>query len=239
MHPHAPLCFDVADYDQDLPRPGLPWMICALHRPSGVLPYAVSVRDMQQDERWAGRVLDWLGVVPGTTSLLIGAAGSWGIFWPYEAAILRRKAVIASAEATYYDAYRTDMFLRQMRFHGVFGITPAVLDGLAATGRDFAALFRTGGLLSALPGAAERLEAAGLPVWRQVPLGPMFAWEAPVRDGARYDESEWLVESEGGRLWLTSVGPREQKFERFDTELAGEVRTVTGPDGPERRLFLA
>ena len=64
------------------------------------------------------------------------------------------------------------------------------------------------------------------------PIGPLWAFESPQGDGARYDESEWLIEEHAGELLLTAVAPRACPLVRLRTGVQGRVALHEG----ERRV---
>jgi hypothetical protein len=205
------------------------WAIGLLRLPSGCQPYTVSLRDIERDTAWARSVFERAGIRPGVPLHLIGTGCDNEILWPYENALIAMKVPFGVAEPVAIDAPRSDMFLRRFRMQAVVGLSGEIVDALIALGRDLHALFGTARLL-ALPDALPRLRQAGLTPWIMLPVGPMFAFESPERDGACYDDSEWLVEEHGGELLLTSVAPRATPFVRLRTGVRGHVS--------ERRIHI-
>jgi hypothetical protein len=205
------------------------WAIGLLRLPSGCQPYTVSLRDIERDTAWARSVFERAGIRPGVPLHLIGTGCDNEILWPYENALIGMKVPFGVAEPVAIDAPRSDMFLRRFRMQAVVGLSGEVVDALIALGRDLHALFDASTLL-ALPDALPRLRQAGLTPWTMLPVGPMFAFESPERDGACYDDSEWLVEERDGELLLTSVAPRATPFVRLRTGVRGHVS--------ERRIHI-
>ncbi len=205
------------------------WAIGLLRLPGGCQAYTVSLRDIERDTAWARRVFERIGIRPGRPLHLIGTGCDNEILWPYENALIAMKVPFGVAEPVAIDAPRTDMFLRRFRLQAVMGLSGEIVEALLALGRDLRALLADSTLL-ALPDALPRLRAAGLAPWTMLPVGPMFAFESPERDGACYDETEWLVEEQAGELLLTSLAPRATPFVRLRTGVRGGVS--------ERRIRL-
>ena len=207
------------------------WAIGLLRLPSGYQPYTVSLRDIEHDTAWARAVFERMGLRPGVPAHLVGAGGDNTILWPYENALIGMKVPFGVAEPAAIDAPRSDMFLRRFRMQAVAGLSGELVDALVALGRDLNALLGHS-VLAVLPEAAPTLRAAGLAPWTQRPIGPIFAFESPERDGACYDESEWLIEAPHGELLLTSIGPRASPYVRLRTGVAGRVEM----HGAQRRV---
>jgi hypothetical protein len=198
------------------------WAIGLLRLPGGAIPYAVSLRDIDADTAWARRVFQQLGIVPGKPLHLIGAGCDNEILWPYENALIAMQVPFGVAEPVAIDAPRTDMFLRRFRMQAVFGLTGELVAALLELRRDLRELLGHSTLV-AFPDATARLRAAGLSPWTLVPVGPLWAFESPAQDGARYDEREWRIEADDGELLLTSVAPRATPFLRLRTGVQGRV----------------
>jgi len=198
------------------------WAIGLLRLPAGCQPYTVSLRDIERDTAWARSVFERVGVQPGLSLHLIGIGCDNEILWPYENALIGMKVPFGVAEPVAIDAPRSDMFLRRFRMQAVVGLSGEIVAALIALGRDLKALLGSATLL-ALPDAVPRLREAGFAPWTMLPVGPMFAFESPERDGAGYDESEWQVEEQAGELLLTSLAPRATPFVRLRTGVRGTV----------------
>jgi hypothetical protein len=214
------------------------WAIGLLRLPGGYQPYTVSLRDVERDTAWAESVFRRIGVERDMPMHLIGTGCDNEILWPYENALIRMKVPFGVAEPVAIDAPRTDMFLRRFRMQAVVGLSGEIVDALLALGRDLKALLAHSTLV-VLPDAAPKLRAHGLVPWTMVPIGPIYAFESRARDGARYDESEWLIEEDGGQLLLTSLAPRACPFVRLRTGVAGRVEQRSVEGRSERAVFLA
>ncbi len=210
-----------------------PWLVGVAHFACGTLPYPLSRRDVERDTAWALKLYDQLGLQPAQTIHLIGDGYEEVSWWPFENAAMQRRIPWIQAEASSFDANRTDMILRRFKLQAVIGLSEAVLDTLESLGRDPQQFFGPLRAVVATPGAAERLQNSGLKVWRLHKIGPVFAFEPPQGGGARYDESEWRIDSVDGELALTSVHARACPFARIKTGLRGRVETIDG----ERRVF--
>jgi hypothetical protein len=214
------------------------WAIGLLRLPGGYQPYPVSLRDIERDTAWATQVLERIGIERGKPLHLIGTGCDNEILWPYENALIRMKVPFGVAEPVALDAPRTDMFLRRFRMQAVIGLTGEIVDELLALGRDLDGLLGHSKLI-ALPDAAAKLRAHGLVPWTMVSIGPIYAFESGACDGARYDESEWLIEEDDGHLLLTSLAPRACPCVRLRTGVAGRVELRRAGDHTERVVHLA
>ena len=210
------------------------WAIGLLRLPGGVQPYTVSLRDIEHDTAWARSVFERMGIRSGVPMHLIGAGCDNEILWPYENALIGMKVPFGVAEPVAIDAPRSDMFLRRFRMQAVMGLSGELVNAFVAMGRDLKALLGHSTVV-ALPDAAAALRAAGLEPWVMHPIGPIWAFESPERDGARYDESEWLIEEDAGELLLTAVAPRASALTRLRTGVRGTVVM----HGGERRVHAS
>lgn len=213
------------------------WAIGLLRLPGGYQPYPVSLHDIERDTAWARRVFARLGIEAGRPMHLIGTGCDYEILWPYENALIGMKVPFGVAEPVAIDAPRSDMFLRRFRMQAVMGLSGEIVDALVALDRDLQALLGHATLV-ATPQAAATLRAAGLAPWTMLAVGPMFAFESPARDGAAYDEGEWLVEDVDGELLLTSVMARACPFVRLRTGVRGRVRAHDLDGRVEHRIHL-
>jgi hypothetical protein len=209
------------------------WAIGLLRLPGGYQPYTVSLRDIERDTAWASKVFELLGVRPGLPLHLIGAGCDNEILWPYENALIGMKVPFGVAEPVAIDAPRSDMFLRRFRMQAVLGLSGELVDAFMALGRDLQALLGHS-VIVALPEAVPILRAAGLTPWTQRQIGPICTFESPLGDGARFDESEWLIEAPDGELLLSSVASRACPFVRLRTGVQGRVEL----HGAARRVHV-
>jgi hypothetical protein len=208
-----------------------PWAIGLLRLPDGCQPYPVSLRDIERDTAWARSVFERIGIRSGVPVHLIGAGCDNEILWPYENALIAMKVPFGVAEPVAIDAPRSDMFLRRFGMQAVMGLSGELVNALVALGRDLKALLGHSTLI-VLPDAAPALRAAGLVPWVMHPIGPIWAFESPEGDGARYDATEWLIEEDAGELLLTAVAPRACPLVRLRTGVRGRVASHDG----ERRV---
>ncbi|MFZ4603287.1 MAG: hypothetical protein ACOYM8_12610 [Caulobacterales bacterium] len=209
------------------------WGVGRIRTPHGVIPYPLSHRDIESDTRWALAVFERMGVCAGKQVLFIGAGAQWGQDWPYQNAAMRIATIASYAENSPFDAYRVEMFTRRFRFHAVLGVSGAILDGLEQAGHDLARVFAHVPVVCAMVEAAPRLLAKGVRCWRQIDLGATYAFESPDEQGARYDESEWLVESRDGALLISARHPRASPFVRLSSGVSGALAA-----GDDRRILL-
>jgi len=219
--------------DPDLRAPGelaSRWAVCLLRLPGSTRTHTVSLRDIEADTAWAREVFSRMGLRRGEPAHLIGAGYDNAFLWPYENALMALGVPFGVAEPVAIDAPRTDMFLRRFHLQAVIGLTGELVDALLGLQRDLRALLGHSTVV-ALPDAVAKLRAAGLAPWTLLPLGPLYAFEPPEGGGADYDRSEWRVESIGGELCVSSVGPRATPLERLGLGVRGTI-------GPEGRVMI-
>jgi hypothetical protein len=184
--------------------------------------WEISHDEIGRDIAAATEVLQALDVAGGRV-LVCSMLREAGQFWPYVVGTVLAGAQLSCTDATEGDAARVAMFLDGMEYGVVLGITGAVLDGLAALGRDYADVFGRVRVLGARPGAYERLEAAGLAPTRFVLCGPAVAIGREPGGPAYAPEAEWALDSDAGRIVVSSRRPRAQPFDRTPTAVRGEI----------------
>ncbi len=99
-----------------------------------------------------------------------------------------------------------------MDYDAVFGVTEALLDGLAATARPPAEVFAGVVLLGADPGAYERLVEAGLSPVRVVLCGPALAVGHEPDGPAFVLADEWDLVDDGDGIGITNLRPCAESF---------------------------
>jgi hypothetical protein len=215
------------------------WGIGCARVPAGALPYPVSWRDIDVDSRWTQVILRELGVGRGDFVHISHYYSELGQTWPYYEAARNIGAVFANGMPSLFDAYRLEMYLRRFQLAATIGVATDTLDGLQQGGHDIAKLYAKAGTIVALPGGWERLRALGFKPWRLLPLGPIFAIEAPDGSGARFDNREWRVDSSNGQLLVSAAPQRACDFRALETGVQGTVEKVNGEAGPELRVFVS
>lgn len=196
---------------------------------TGSILYALGEADVEADTRWALSMLSQMGARSGSMTHIIGAGTDWLQLWPWESAVMLGGNTYSSAEANIFDASRSEMFLRRFDLAVVIGVNATLLDFLSEIGADTAALLNKAGAVVATHDASERLDALGVAHWRMHLLGPVCLLESPSRNGARYDQSQWLVEEQNGELLVTSIASRLTPLVRLRTAVCGSVSVK--PDG--------
>jgi len=205
----------------------------------GRMPYPVSAADIEADTRGAGRALASLGVGRGHTVLFVSLVSEIVQTVPFHDALGQVGGICSAADATIFDAPRTAKLVRQLHPRAVVGVNGDVLDGLEQEGFDLADAFAGVPVLAAHPGAAARLQAAGLTprVWAF--LGPAVAVECEPGAGAHVDEAIWSVDDEGGEIVVIPVGQRAIGAGRYRTGALGAIvrdRCACGRGDPRVRL---
>jgi hypothetical protein len=186
------------------------------------VPYPVSAADIEADTRAAGRALGSLGIGRGHTVLFVSLVSEIVQVVPFHDALGRFGGICSAADATPFDATRTAKLVGQLHPRAVLGVNVDVLDGLEQAGFDLADAFAGVPVLGAHPGAAVRLEGAGLAPRIWAFLGPAVGVECEPGVGAHIDESVWIVDDEDGEV---VVAPRAERA-------IGPARHRTGVRGP-------
>jgi len=187
-------------------------------------PWEISHDEINRDIGVATQVLTELGVAGGRV-LWCSMLSQAGQHWPYVCGTVLAGAKLSCADSTYGEALRVSMFLRLMDYDAVFGVTPALLDGLDASGRAPADVFGGVRIVGAYPGAYERLVAAGLTPWRVALCGPAIAIGRTPGGPAYVPDDEWELADLGGTIGITARQPRATTFIRTPIAVRG---TITG-----------
>jgi hypothetical protein len=187
--------------------------------------WEISHTEMQRDIDAATRILTTLGIGAGRRVLFCSMLSEAGQFWPLTVGAMLTSAQLSCADANEGDATRVAMFTRLVEYHAVLGITGAVLDGLDALDQPYAEVFGGVAVLGARPDAHERLQRAGLVPSHFVLCGPAVAVAATPGAPARVDPDEWRLEvdSDDGRVLVTSLQPRATGFTQTPTAVHGTL----------------
>lgn len=187
-----------------------------------VMSYPVSFRDVHADSLFGMRIFAEMGVEAGSMVLFTSGSSEYAHFWPYEIAVSNLEGCVAIAENFMFDAGRSEMFMRRLPIKVAFGITDAILDGLAALKLDPVKAFAPAGVICARDGAADRLAGMGFAPWRMVSFGPAFGFVSP-QGKTFYDSDQWLIEDVGGELLITARAPRALPIVRLPTGVKGSA----------------
>ena len=186
------------------------------------VPWEISYDEIDRDIGVATKVLGDLGI--GDDGVLwCSMLSDAGQCWPYVVGTVLAGGRLSCADATEGEAVRVAMFLRGMSYGAVFGITPAILDGLEARGDEPAAVFGESRLVCAWPGAYERLQAAGLSPFRFALCGPAVAIAREPAGPALVAVDEWDLEQHDDTIVVTARRPRAQRFVRTPVAVCGRV----------------
>ena len=185
-------------------------------------PWEISHDEINRDIGVATQVLTELGVAGGRV-LWCSMLSQAGQHWPYVCGTVLAGAKLSCADSTYGEALRVSMFLRLMDYDAVFGVTPALLDGLEASGRAPADVLGGVRIVGAHPGAYERLLADGLDPWRVALCGPAIAIGREPHGPAFVPAAEWELVDLGGRIGITALGPRATSFIRTPIAVRGTI----------------
>jgi hypothetical protein len=188
--------------------------------------WVVSQAEIARDARSAGAALGRLGLGAGDRMLVVSMLADAPHFWPFSLAGLMGGGQLSYADASPFDAYRSAMFLRTLRYRIVLALTEGVLDGLEQGGHDAAALLAGVPVVVARGTAADRLAAMGVPAHRLELLGPAVALAPEAGAPPEVDPELWSLDALDGQIVVTSLVERAQPFVRQPTGVAGAV------DGP-------
>lgn len=217
------------------------WAVGSFHVGDEVRTYPVSKADHGRDIATTGKALKSLGVHDATRVLVLSMLSESAQYWPVQIGLLMSQAQFSLADASRFDAFRTEMFLRAMHYDVVVGLNADVLDGLDDLGHDYGEVFGSVSVVAARAGAYERLRSAGLsPRW-WLHVGPTIAAECEALEGAHVDGDEWAVESDGGEVLLTARQSRATPIDRLATGVRAEIVTgqcACGRDDPRLRPAL-
>jgi hypothetical protein len=185
-------------------------------------PWEISHDEINRDIGVATNVLTGLGVA-GRRVLWCSMLSQAGQHWPYVCGTVLAGARLSCADSTFGEALRVAMFLRLMEYDAVFGVTPALLDGLDAGGRAPGDVFAGVRIIGAHPGAYERLAAAGLAPWRVALCGPAVAIGREAGGPAYVADGEWELVDLGRRIGITAVHARATSFIRTPIAVRGTI----------------
>ncbi len=164
-----------------------------------------SFEDIRRDTAAARAALRSLGHASDAVVLIVSTVSEFCFSWPFNQAAHELGYVTSTADATRFDAARTEMFCRLIKPHIVLGINDEVLDGLEEQGRDPGQVFSGVPCVIARGGAVPRLKKLGVGVKEWVALGPALAVEC--RHGRlHFDATQWHLDERGGELMVSSVG---------------------------------
>jgi hypothetical protein len=197
-------------------------IIGCIRTPHLVTEYPVSFRDVDADAKFGASVFRRLGVGAAAMVLFTSGSSEYAHFWPYQIAVASLDGCAVIAENFVFDAGRSEMFMRRLPIKVAFGITDAILDGLALMNFDVAKAFAPAELICARDGAADRLAALGFAPWRMVSFGVTFGFVSPEGETI-YDRDEWLIEEAKGELVITALKARAKPVVRFPTGVFGSV----------------
>lgn len=197
-------------------------LIGCMRTPHAVLSYPVSFRDVNADASFGMRMFERMGVTGGSLVMVTSGSSEYAHFWAYQVAVAQLEGCIAVAENFVFDAGRSEMFMRRLPIKVAFGITDAILDGMAALDLDVAKAFEPAEVICARDSAAPRLRELGFSPWQMVTLGPAFVFVSPVGE-TFYDADEWLIEEANGELLMTARNARALPLVRLPTGVRGSV----------------
>lgn len=196
----------------------------------------VSYHDIEQDTLAAGAALDALGVPADANILLLSTLPGVATVWPFAAAAARGSRAVYFADATTFDANRTEMFTRRLDIDAILGVTQAVVDGLTELGDPYAVLARAR-IVAAEPTLVPTLQAHGVNAVTWLTLGPALALEC-AHGSLHVDPLQWEVTPHPHGLSVTPAPTRATAPATFETPVLGAPDPVSCPCGLGGRLTL-
>jgi hypothetical protein len=182
------------------------------------------------------RIIDSFDLPPRQSVLIISDYNDHALTIPLQALLHADGHIPCYAESTWFDARRTENFLRRLEIGLVIGVNSAVLDGLEAIGFEPAALFANRIVFARDEAAYRRLAGSdGITLRRWMEIGPAVAMECRHGGGLHLDANEWTLEIENGEVLLTGRLPMMLEFDRAPTGFRGtlvEQPCDCGRDGP-------
>lgn len=215
------------------------WGIGSFRSAGEPVALPVSHGDVARDTEVALEALESLGVRRGHHVLITSLLSESAAFWPFQRAVLSLGGIVSCAEASRFDAFRTDMFSRRLPLQAILGLSPDVLDGLAGLGRPAEEVLARVPIVAARPLAYERLCDGGLHPYLWLPLGPAVAVECRARGGAHIDARVWRVESAGGEIVLSSRQRSTFAVDHLRTGVQGAIRSDPCSCGRDLRIVTS
>jgi hypothetical protein len=186
------------------------------------VPYPLSYADVERDTEGAVRALGALEVGAGDTVLVVSRLEEGGHFWPFNAAVAQLGMLGLCADATLFDAARTEMLLRRFDVKVAVGVNRAVIDGLELAGFTPASVFGRAKLIVARTDAAPLIAAMGVPVRRWQQLGPTYAMDCSL-GRLHVDTAQWDVSVDRDELVVRARQERAVGADPIATGVAGTV----------------
>jgi hypothetical protein len=170
------------------------------------------------------RIFDSYGLPHRRNVLIISNYEDHALTMPLQTLLHMEGHIPCYAEATSFDARRTESFMRRMDISVVIGANTAVLDGLEAIGFNPLELFAGCIVFARDENAYQRLSAGNDIVLRRwMDIGPAVALECRHGGGMHVDANEWIVEAEHGEVLLTSRLQTLVEFNRTPTGFHGTL----------------
>lgn len=196
----------------------------------------ISYRDIDQDAIAAEAALAALEVPVDANLLLLSTLPNIGTVWPFAVASARGSRAVYFADATAFDASRTEMFTRRLNIDAILGVSEAVVAGLGEAGSAPKVLQRAR-VVAADPALVAGLRAQGVNAVRWLRLGPAIAIDCSYGI-LHYDESEWTLHSEGRQLLIRANSKRAVGDRTFVIGISARAGQSDCPCGRTADLTL-
>lgn len=200
------------------------WGVGRILSDGELTPWAVSQSDIDDEAESLAPRLAGLGLENDGLVLIVSLLSEAIHVVPLEKAAGKVGALYSSADATPFDAFRTDALIRQLHPSVVLGLDGGVLDGLMEAGKDLVTVFSPVPAVVARDGAsAARLRDAGLSPRGWARLGPTSALQKLDDDAFEYDASRWKLAERDGELRVTNLVDRLTPSDGLRTGVRGTV----------------
>jgi hypothetical protein len=162
----------------------------------------VSYHDIECDTVAAEAALNALRVPADGNILLVSTLPGIAHVWPFAVASARGSRAVYFADATAFDANRTEMFTRRINIDTIVGINADVMRGLSEMGDPYDVLKRAR-VVAADADLVDDLRAHGVNAVSWMLLGPAVAMEC-INGAVHYDGSQWSLSSDKDGLVVTA-----------------------------------
>ena len=179
----------------------------------------VSYHDIDRDAVAADAALHALDVPADANLLLVSTLPGIATVWPYAVASARGSRAVFFADATAFDANRTEMFTRRIEIDTILGLNGAVLKGLGELGDPYDVL-RRARVVAADHELVEDLREHGVNAVSWLTLGPATAIECS-QGVLHYDDSQWSVRAGANGLVVCGGPQRAVAGAAFETGVLG------------------
>lgn len=179
----------------------------------------VSYHDIDSDAVAAEAALNALDVPADANILLISTLPGIATVWPFAVASARGSRAVYFADATAFDANRTEMFTRRIDIDTIVGVNDEVMKGLREMGDVYEVLKRAR-VVAAEADLVDDLREQGVNAVRWLPLGPAIAIDCS-QGTLHYDDAQWSLGTDALGLIVSASPQRAVAGAVFETGIVG------------------